>query len=109
MKIWKGCYPNCKAVLYKGFFSFDKTLGDSAAKRILEILNDTSSYVWGEVGTFLPGRKIVFYDSEDNLIGVTEFEEENGCQTYSFPYLLRMKWGALSKNAFTVLDSLLAN
>jgi hypothetical protein len=95
-----------KAVFCKGFFSFDRTLSTDKTKRLIEILNDTASYVWGEVGTFIPDRAIVFYDKEGKPLGITELEEEGGRQSYSFPYLRRTKWGALTDNAMNEINTL---
>lgn len=97
-----------KAVVYKGFFSFDNTLNTLITARLVEIINDTASYVWGEVGTFIPGRQIVFYDRDNKPIGITLLEEERGKQTYSYPYLRRTKWGALTDKAFKEIDELIA-
>ncbi len=94
-----------KAVFCKGFFSLDKTLDSNKAKRLVTILNDTASYIWGESGTFLPDRAIVFYDKNNNPIGITELEED-GRQTYSHPYLKRTKWGALKDNAVNEINML---
>ncbi len=95
-----------KAVLCKGFFSIDKTLSEANTKRLIEILNDTTSYAWGEIGTFIPDRQIVFYDKENNPLGITELEEERGLQSYSYPYLRRTKCGALTVKAFREIDKL---
>ena len=95
-----------KAILHKGFFSIDKTLSDSSTKRILEILNDSSSYVWGEVGTFEEKRSIVFYNDEGDPIGLTELED-SGPYTYSHPYLKLMKWGTLNPEASQLFVRLL--
>jgi hypothetical protein len=96
-----------KAVLCKGFFSVDKTLSEANTKKIVEILNDTSSYVWGEIGTFIPDKQIVFYDKDNKPLGFTELEEERGLQSYSYPYLRRMKWGALTGKAFEQIEKLI--
>jgi hypothetical protein len=97
------------AILCCGYFSIDKILEKDKAKWILEILNDTSSYVWGEVGTFLSDKAIIYYDKNKKPIGITELEEEGGSQTYSYPYLRRTKWGALTEKAFKEINLLLEN
>ena len=84
-----------RAIVCKGFFSFDQTIRKESIPRLIEILNDTSSYIWGEVGTFIQGKKIVFYDKYNNPLGITEIDIAGVC-TYSYPYLKRMKWGALT-------------
>ena len=95
-----------KAIVYNGFFSFDKTLAKEKTERVLEILNDTSSYIWGEVGTFIQGKKIVYYDKENFPIGLTDIDAEGG-QTYSVPYLKKMKWCALKNVAYNEIDKLI--
>jgi hypothetical protein len=95
-----------KAVSSKGFFSLDKTLSHSETNTLLHILNDTASYRWGEIGTFIADRHIVFYDSAHNPIGITLLEEEGGSQSYSYPYLKRMKWCQLTREAMDKVNEL---
>lgn len=67
-----------KAILYKGFFSIDQSLNMEETKRLLDVLNDSSSYAWGGVGTFVSNKKIIFYDEHNQIVGYTELEEDNG-------------------------------
>ncbi|WP_456442013.1 hypothetical protein [Psychroserpens sp.] len=83
------------AKIYGKFFSADQKLNLSQAKHLTEILNDTSSYKWGEIGTFEHYKTIVFYDSDKNIIGITEIDTDLR-QTYSTPSIKKMKWGYLS-------------
>ena len=64
---------------------------------ILKILNDTASYVWGEIGTPQFDRHFTFHDKEGNCIGYTDFSFDG--QTYSTPSLAKMKWGMLTNKA----------
>lgn len=64
---------------------------------ILQVLNDTSSYVWGELGTPYFDSYFTFHDKDGNCIGYTDFSFEG--QTYSTPSLAKMKWGLLNENA----------
>lgn len=97
-----------KAIVCKGFFSFDHIMKNANINSVIEILNDTSSYVWGEVGTFILGKKIVFYDKKNNPVGITEIDVDGGF-TYSYPYLKRMKWGSLTMEADKKLQKLIEN
>lgn len=98
-----------KAVLITGFFAFDKALSQSSTERIIEILNDTTSYEWGEICCFDPGRKIIFYDTIGKLAGITVLDKEYKNLTHSFPYLKKMKWGALKSEPHKQLENLLAD
>jgi len=95
------------AIVNSGFFSFDHPIQKKNIPRIVALLNDTSTYIWGEVGTFLPGKKIVFYDKENKPLGITDIDINNFC-TYSYPYLRRMKWGSLTEKASEELKNLIA-
>jgi hypothetical protein len=49
-------FPQAKlssAKIYGKFFSADQKLNLSQAQQLTEILNDSSSYRWGEIGTFI--------------------------------------------------------
>ena len=95
-----------KAIVCRGFFLFDHKVDKENTNRIIKILNDTANYIWGEVGTFLPREKIVFYDKENNPLGITEIDI-NGSSTYSYPYLKKMKWGSLTVEAGRQLQKLM--
>ncbi|WP_425077912.1 hypothetical protein [Psychroserpens sp. S379A] len=91
-------FPKAKlnsAKVYGKFFSADQKLNSTQAKKLTEILNDSSSYRWGEIGTFIKHKTIVFYDSDKNIIGITELDSDLR-QTYSTPSTKTMKWGNLS-------------
>jgi len=96
-----------KAVVSKGYFGFDKMLSLSNTNKLLRIINDSASYEWGEVGTFIWDNEIIFYDLYGNRIGLVMIEEEGGKQIESYPYLKRTKWGSLTDNAFNEFNSLI--
>ena len=90
------------AKIYGKFFSADQKLNSTQAKKLTEILNDSSSYRWGEIGTFIKHKTIVFYDSDKNIIGITELDSDLR-QTYSTPSNKTMKWGNLSDSGLKKL------
>ncbi len=71
-----------------------KNLDSKQTEIILRILNDTASYVWGEIGTPYFDRYFTFHDKKGNCIGYTKFSFDG--QTYSTPSLAKMKWGMLT-------------
>ena len=85
------------AEIYSGYLSLSKKVDEKDTKRLIEILNDSTSYVWGEIGTFEPNKSIVFYDQNNKIIGITELDCAKR-QTYSSPMTRTMKWGFLSYN-----------
>ena len=95
-----------KAIVTKGIFSLDHTIDKTLIPKILDLLNDTSNYVWGEVGTFWLGKRIIFYSGDDTAIGITDIDV-SGTFTYSYPYLSRMKWGTLTATAADELNALI--
>ena len=74
-----------------------KALDTKQTETILRILNDTASYVWGEIGTPHFDRYFTFHDKNGNCIGYTNFSFDG--QTYSTPSLAKMKWGMLTDKA----------
>ena len=74
-----------------------KTLDSKQTETILRILNDTASYVWGEIGTPHFDRHFTFHDKAGYCIGYTDFSFDG--QTYSTPSLAKMKWGMLTDKA----------
>ncbi len=95
------------AKIYGKFFSSDQKLNLSQAKRLTEILNDSSSYKWGEIGTFEHYKTILFYDLDKNIIGITEIDSDLR-QTYSTPSAKTMKWGNLSDKGLEKLKEIIA-
>ena len=81
-------------------FKYGKRLTEKQMNKLIRILNDTSTYTWGELGTAYFDRFITFHDKNDNCIGLTKIDF--GGQTYSTPYTAKMKWGLIApdKNEF---------
>lgn len=76
------------------FYSFPKNLNDDEISFLMKKLNDSSSFRWGEIGTFIHYKTIAFYNEKDEIIALTEVDEDFG-QTYSVPMTKKMKWGYL--------------
>ncbi len=83
------------------FLKPTKNLNKSQTETILKILNDTASYVWGELGTPYFDSHFTFHDKDGNCIGYTAFSFDG--QTYSTPSLAKMKWGFLTDKARVIL------
>jgi len=83
------------AEIYSGYFSFSRKVSEKDTRKLIRILNDSTSYVWGEIGTFEPNKSIVFYDKNNKVVGITELDWAKR-QTYSSPMTRTMKWGFLS-------------
>lgn len=94
------------AKIFGNFFSADQKLNSTQAKKLTEILNDSSSYRWGEIGTFIKYKTIVFYDSDKNIIGITELDSDLR-QTYSTPSTKTMKWGNLSNSGLKKIKEII--
>lgn len=98
-------YPRNKVayayVEFDDLLNFRFKLLDSQLETILKVLNDSSSYQWGEIGTPHFDRTIYFYNHENEVIGVTLFSYDH--QTYSHPHTALMKWGMLKDEAFLKL------
>ena len=58
--------------------------------KLLKILNDSTKYSWGELGTPEVHYYFKFFDENNNLIGITRIDQEG--MAYSEPYLAKMKW-----------------
>jgi hypothetical protein len=71
--------------------------------RVLKILNDSSSYQWGELGTPYHDKTLIYYDKMHNSIGFTLIDY--GGEVDNYPFLPLMKWGAMTQNGFNQLLS----
>ncbi|RDK85506.1 hypothetical protein [Marinirhabdus gelatinilytica] len=94
-----------KAILhYKNPPKNQRDLNKTVTREVLKILNDSSSYRWGELGTPEVHYFITFYDKNDKCIGVTTIDVEG--MAYSFPAIAKMKWGMLKKmsNLLSILE-----
>jgi hypothetical protein len=94
------------AKLFSGILSMDKTLEENELKQVLTILNDTTSYRWGEIGTPVFNKHIVYYNKNHQVIGLTKFEEEM-FQAYSIPYLGFMKWCRLKPEKVKIIKKII--
>ena len=95
--------PAYAVVEYKAPWKLSRTLTFDETEELTALLNDTASYVWGEVGTAEYDVHITFYDSMDKVIGLTNVDYDNVGQTYSYPTVKRMKWGGPTKTALNRL------
>ena len=57
---------------------------------LLKILNDSTKYKWGEIGTPEFNYYFKYFDDKNNLIGITKIDQIG--MAYSEPYLTKMKW-----------------
>lgn len=74
-------------------------LNPQMIQSLLQLINDPSSYEWGEYGTFELGMQLRFYNDAQKLVGILEFDKTELRQTKAIPYLKRTKWGVLSIKA----------
>ncbi|MCD1118456.1 hypothetical protein [Chryseobacterium turcicum] len=65
-------------------------LNDDESSKLLKILNDSTKYRWGELGTPEVHYYFKYFDEKNNLIGITKIDQEG--MAYSEPYLAKMKW-----------------
>jgi hypothetical protein len=94
------------AILYKcNFTGVRQKLTDDQLESILLILNDASSYAWGEIGTPKTEYYLVFYNQNNKCIGITEIDLSG--QTYSGPYRSLMKQGFINQITFPRLKRIL--
>jgi hypothetical protein len=88
--------------MYKNWFPFTTHKFDkNETERILKILNDGSSYIWGEIGTPYYDQIIVFFDKDENEIGYVNISLDG--QIDVFPNIASTKWGCLSDKGFKEL------
>jgi hypothetical protein len=88
--------------MYKNWFPYSThKFGKNETERILQILNDESNYIWGEIGTPYYDQIIVFFDKEENEIGYMNISLDG--QIDVFPNIALTKWGCLSDKGFREL------
>lgn len=87
------------ATMYNRSFPYaTHTFNKWETERILHIINDSSSFVWGEIGTPYFDKTIIFYDKNQNEIGYLDFSFDGEIEI--FPNLALTKWGLLSDKGF---------
>ncbi|GAA4245885.1 hypothetical protein [Winogradskyella damuponensis] len=92
-------FPN-KSVKYakltkNGIWKTSELIKGKELKELLEFLNDSTSYRWGELGTPETHYFLTYYDQSDLCIGMTTIDLEG--MAYSYPSTARMKWGMLKE------------
>lgn len=92
-------FPN-KSVEYakltkNGIWKTSELIKGDELKELLEFLNDSSSYGWGEIGTSEIHYFLTYYDQNDLSIGLTTIDLKG--MAYSYPSTARMKWGLLKE------------
>lgn len=70
-------------------------------ERIIKILNDSTNYDWGEIGTPYFDKIIVFYDEDENEIGYVDISLDGEIDI--FPNIALVKWGLLSDKGYKEL------
>jgi len=94
------------AVVFKNSFPYSRTSLDSnKTQQIIQLLNDSSAYEWGEFGTPEHAQTIIFYSLNSTPVGYTQIDLMGEVENY--PYRSLMKWGKLSKTSFTQLKELI--
>lgn len=80
-------------------------LDSSQTARMLTVLNDSSSYRWGEVGTSRRDYQLFFLDAKGETVGYADVDLEGEVDCY--PYRSVMKWGGLSEKGLSRMKSIL--
>jgi len=96
----KGIYfPNknvsCAKLTKNDFWKETTKISGEKLEVLLTLLNDSSSYDWGELGTPEIHYYITFFDQKDKCIGLTTIDLEG--MAYSYPCTAHMKWGMIKK------------
>lgn len=85
--------------IYNNVFPYTKHKFDFIqTERLLKILNDTTSYAWGEIGTPYYDKTIIFYDNNGDTVGYTVISFDG--QVDIFPDRALTKWGLLSNKGY---------
>ncbi len=77
------------------FLKTKNELSEYEIQELLRLLNDSSNYEWGELGTPEVHYYFEFFNDKKELIGFTKVDLEG--MAYSEPYLGKMKWCAFNK------------
>ena len=92
-------------VVNESFPFTSRRLDSKQTRLIIEVLNDTSSYRWGEFGTPTYDQTIFYFDSTDQIIGYTIIDMMGEIENY--PYRSLMKWGMMTDKGFSRLIKLM--
>ncbi len=92
-------------VVSEAFPFSSRRFDEKQTSLIIEVLNDTSSYRWGEFGTPTYDQTIFYYDSTDQVIGYTIIDMMGEIENYPFRSL--MKWGMMTDKGFSRLIKLM--
>lgn len=85
-------------VVNESFPFSSKRLDTVQSRLILEVLNDSSSYTWGEFGTPTYDQTIFYFDSTDKIVGYTIIDNMGEIENY--PYRSLMKWGMMTDKGY---------
>jgi hypothetical protein len=72
----------------------DESLNNKQISEVLVLINDSSNYLWGEIGTFEPGKTIQFYNAKNQVIGQIDIDVD-GSQSCSYPHFKKRNRGYL--------------
>jgi hypothetical protein len=83
-----------KVILHSNnYLTPKRELTQVQVETLLKILNDSSNYRWGELGTPEIHYFFTFLNLKGQCIGITTIDLEG--MAYSEPSIARMKWGGL--------------
>ena len=96
----KGIFFPSRKVKYakltkNNFWKKPEIINGKELTELLEFLNDSTSYQWGELGTPEIHYYLTYFDQNDNCVGLTTIDLEG--MAYSYPMIARMKWGLLKE------------
>ena len=94
------------AMYYSNTFPYERKRIDlSTTNIILDILNDSANYEWGEFGTPEYSSELIYYDKNDVPLGYSAIDLLGEFDSY--PYRSLMKWGKLVDKEFEKIMFLL--
>lgn len=93
------------SIVSNRFPYFRKKLNIADTRKIIELLNDSISYAWGEMGTPVYPKTIIYYNIDNKIIGFTDLEEHR--EVDSYPYRSLMKWGNMKVKAYKSLEEII--
>jgi len=90
------------AQMHNNSFPFSThKFGLNQTQRILKVINDSTNFHWGEIGTPYYDKLVIFLDKNKNEIGYVNVSLDG--QIDVFPNLPLTKWGLLSDKGFREL------